>query len=83
MLGMKRKNLLVVAGILFIMVLTSSVMAYENSDDDTLNNNGNSEEMDPEGEAKQEEKSEMFSHFEIEGQTITVGGDPPLEVGIG
>ena len=51
MLGISGKNVLVVTGILFMMLLSTTVMAYENGEIDPLNNAGGSEEIDPEGEA--------------------------------
>ncbi len=73
MLGISGKNVLVVTGILFMMLLSTSVMAYENGETDPLNNDGGSEEIDPEGEANQEERSEMFGQFEVEGKKMMGG----------
>lgn len=73
MLGISGKNVLVVTGILFMMLLSTTVMAYENGEIDPLNNAGGSEEIDPEGEANQEERSEMFGQFEVEGKKMMGG----------
>ena len=72
MLGISGKNVLVVTGILFMMLLSSTVMAYENGETDPLNNGG-SEEIDQEGEANQEDRSEMFGQFEVEGKKMMGG----------